>query len=198
MPYQFQNNEGKVYTEMIKSMMMDYVVNDMTQKQLCDKYKITPSTMTSIFHQHKFREKKASYQDKVLQKSLDKMATRQSSVLNKLTLILERQVNRLEKQQLEDPTKLISPERMKEILNAFNLISKEYRLDNGKPTDNNVTTIKVDMGSTPIISENHIVNADIVEVEPTPVQNLPTPEEVKVVVETQNETEDDPIFGSID
>jgi hypothetical protein len=194
----FQNNDRKIYAEMIKSMMLDFVVNDLTPKQLSEKYNMARGTMDSIIHHHKFREKRVQYHEKVLQKSIDKLADRQSSILNKLTNVLQRQVDRIEKQQKEDPNKLIDPNRMKEILTAFALISKEYRLDNGKATENQVHTVRVEMGSVPIVSENHLLNneEDIVEAETVEPKEK---EEIKVVIETKEEVEeDDHFFGSLD
>lgn len=195
-----QDRDEKLYTQIIKSMMVDYVVNDFTQTKLREKYNLTQKVMESIFQRHKFREKRLQYQEKVLQKSVDKLATRHSFILSRISNILWHQVERLEKNLRDDPDRLLDSSRMKEVLTAFALLSKEHRLDNGESTDNQTHVIKVEFGSAvPIISDNnmqHESKPDFVEAE---AANVPTPEEVKVVVEEgASIDDDDEIFGSLD
>ena len=192
----------QLYSEMVKMMMMDFVVNDFSTTDLVEKYNLSIKAVLTIINQHDFKGKRASYHDKLLTKSIDKLATRQATIYSRITGILERQVERIEQLQRKNPEKLIDSNRMKEVLAAFALVAKEYRLDSDKPTDNSNITIKVDMGSTPVISENHIINAgkpDIV-VEPQPEKISPPEEQVQVVVETAEkpkDKEDDFVFGSL-
>lgn len=195
-------DKSSPYMAMVKNMMVDFVVHDMSVQKLMDKYHLTSHTVYEVIRVFKFREKKVRYQDRVLEKSLKKLATRQSTVLLKATMILQRQVDRIEKQQLRNPDKLIDPVRMKEVLAAFALLSKEYRLDNGQATDNQNISIRVEMGSNmPMVSENHLQHEEtktfeVVEEKKPDLDTFveASPEDTEVELEDG----DNSIFGGLD
>jgi predicted transcriptional regulator len=195
-------DKSSPYMAMVKNMMVDFVVHDMSVPKLQEKYHLTGHTVYEVIRVFKFREKKVRYQDRVLEKSLKKLATRQSTVLLKATMILQRQVDRIEKQQLRNPDKLIDPVRMKEVLAAFALLSKEYRLDNGQATDNQNISIRVEMGSNmPLVSENHLQHQqdNVIEVKEEKKPDLDTfveatPEDIEVELDDG----DNSMFGGID
>lgn len=203
---ELNKKESSAYSTMISNMLVDFVVHDMTIANMCTKYHLTSGMVYEIIRTFKFREKKVRYHDRVLEKSLKKLSTRQSAVLLKATMILERQVNRIEKEQLRNPDRLIDPNRMKEVLGAFALLSKEYRLDNGQATDNQNISIKVEMGSNvPIVSENHLqpeepktfdVNEEDIQIKDEDVEIKK--EEPKIEEKEIEDELDNSMFGGLD
>lgn len=201
----FNLSDRKLYADVIKSMMIDYVVNDFTIHKLMEKYNLAQGTVSSITHQHKFKEKRLQYQEKLLNKSLDRLASRQAGIYSKITTILQRQVDRIDSLQKKDPTRIMDSARMKEILTAFTLLSKEYRLDNDKSTDNHNITIKVEMGSdVPVISENHIINKQPETFDMSPSdEEIPEAElaEIKAVTDKEEPKQEEDLndipFGSV-
>jgi hypothetical protein len=197
-----QDRDHKLYTEYIKKMLIDYVTNDFTPKQLSEKYKLTSQAVGTIIEKHKFREKRLQYQEKVLQKSVDKLATRHAFILSRITNILWKQVERLEKNMRDDPDRLLDSNRMKEVLTAFAILSKEHRLDTGQSTENQTHVVKVEFGSSvPIISDNHlqqemdqpnIVEAQVVD------KNLIEEQTKDIEEKSADISDDDLIFGSLD
>lgn len=199
---QHAHSDRKLYLDVVKSMMIDYVVNDLTFVKIAEKYNLSAGTVHKIAQQHQFKEKRIQYQDKLLNKSIDKLASRQAGIYSKITTILQRQVDRIDTLQKKDSTRIIDSARMKEILTAFSLLSKEYRLDNDKSTDNQNITIKVEMGSdVPIISENHIINEAPQTFDMTPSnEEIPEAElkEIESVIKTKEEVKAEPEEESTD
>ena len=79
----YQDRDHKLYTEYIKQMMIDYVVNDMSNKALQDKYKLTSQAVNTIIDKHKFREKRLQYQEKVLQNITQRLEKIENSISSK-------------------------------------------------------------------------------------------------------------------
>lgn len=206
----------KVPAEFVKSMMIDFVVHDMNSTQLMQKYNLTQQLCIAVIREYKFREKRMTYKNKLLDKALDRLAYRQANILNAVTLILEKQVKRLMKQQAHDPDKLIDSNRMKELIATYAIVTKEHRLNNDQATDNTSLSISVTMGSDiPIVTDNHLgtyeaegkpIQEAPAELNPIDQGKVPTKEEIEVIVEASSqdteESGDDDVsndmFGSLD
>lgn len=200
------NKEDELfYNQLIAEMFHDYSTQDFTYAMLVEKYHISHGTVHNIFKKHSFVKKKFAFQEGLLNESVKNLSSRHAKMLSRLTTIMEKQVERLQLMQRRDKTRILDSSRMKEVLTAFALISKEHRLDNDKPTDNQVMTIKVDMGpGVPLITENHIINAKPTDIEvdvtthedQTIIESSAVKEAIEVIVDNQDE--DDIVFGSID
>lgn len=148
------NPRGAARTEWIQKIAIDYVVHEMTAPQICEKYNISSPLFYKIALENNFAKRRKQYKEKMVDKAMKSLSTRQNSILTKATLILQRQVERLELWQRNNPGQLIDNKRMQELIGMYSLLTKEYRLDNNKATENQNITINVSMPDIPIITEN--------------------------------------------
>ena len=148
------------YAKLIHKMMIDYVVHNLSQEKLSEKYQMTNYAVGDIIHTYKFKQKKAKFHDDILKRGLEKLVIRQAYVFQMANVILEKQLRAIRKYQYDNPDKMLDSNRMKEVLAAISILAKEHRLDMGQPTENTNITIKVDIPDIPIVTENHIINAE--------------------------------------
>lgn len=153
------------YTSLINKMVVDFIVNEFDSKKLSEKYNIDLYAVKKIIKDHKFEKRKSEYQEKLFAVVLSKTQKRQAATIANVTKIINTQVNRILKKQETEPDYMVSGNQMKDLIAVLAILSKEYRLDHGQSTDNQVHKVVVEMpNNVPIISENHL-NKNVIEVE---------------------------------
>jgi hypothetical protein len=187
------------------SIISEYITSDRSLAELAGMFNVSEGFMEKLSSEEKLVEKRLKFQNKVIDRKVARLATTHVRTLAKVSDVIDTQMNRIMDTQRKDDKKVLEPNRMKEVLTTFALLSKENRLNTDQPTDNSNITIKVEMGgNVPIISENHIINKkpDDVEVESNVIEEQPqmetsaVKEAVEVIVEGQDE--DDFVFGSLE
>lgn len=191
------------YSSLVNKMVVDFVVNDLDSKKLSEKYHIDVFSVKKIIRDHKFEKRKDEYQEKLFSIVLKKTQRRQAATIANVTKIINTQINRILKKQEAEPDYIVSGNQMKDLIAVLAILSKEYRLDHGQSTDNQVHKVVVEMpNNVPIISENHL-KKDVVEVETVKEIIEEVKEEIKTEpkeekVETKTEpTSNSDFFGPI-
>lgn len=144
------------FSKMVREMLVDYVTNDFTPIILAEKYHISQPLVRKISNKFKFEQRKKDYDRKLLETVLLKAQKQQTALIVKITSAINTQVNRIIKQQEEDPKFIIPNSQFKELIASLTIFSKEYRLDNDKVTESLGFNVKVEFPvGVPVITENH-------------------------------------------
>ncbi len=188
------NNGKNFYTELVKSMLVDYVVNDLSVQQLSDKYHITIEIARKIYKGYSFQKRKEDYQNKLYDAVLKKVAKSQTGLIAKITEAITIQVNRILLLQAKDPTYMISNNNMKDLLSSLTIFTREFKDSTNPANDKRVVNINVEMPNyIPIVTDNNKTIVDINNEEPINVEpeiKEQSKEEIKVEIP---ESED--LFG---
>lgn len=149
----------------VKVMLLDYVVNNMTLQDIATKNNYPFSLVKKIATKFSFYTKKKEYEDKLLKTVLNKTQKKQAQLIATITEAISIQVRRIVKKQMEDENYIISNNNMKDLLSSLTIFSKEHRLDNDKPTDNNAVQVLVSFANdVPIVTENHLNKNNVIDV----------------------------------
>lgn len=144
------------FAKMVRSMLIDYVTNDLSFTLLAEKYHITTSLAKRIAIRFKFENRKKEYNKKLLDTVLGKAQKKQAEIIAKITLAVNEQVNRIIKKQASDPEYIISNNNMKDLIASLTIFNKEYRLDNNKMTESLGFNVRVEFPAhVPVITDNN-------------------------------------------
>lgn len=146
----------KLYSAKVEAVAIEYIVNGGTIESIVKKYNTTYQTVKKIIKELKLDEKREKYQKKVLFKSLERCAVKQSEIVAKSTDILNIHIKKLHKRQsLMKGDKTLSTNDIRDVMAILAIVSKENRLDNDKATEI-VSGVKVSMPDSffPILNKN--------------------------------------------
>lgn len=190
-----ENNGKNFYTDMVKAMLVDYVVNDLSVVQLSEKYHVAIDVAKKIYKSYQFQRRKEEYQNKLYDAVLKKVAKSQTGLIAKITEAITIQVNRILMLQAKDPTYMISNNNMKDLLSSLTIFTKEFRDTSTATGNSRIVQINVEMPKhIPIVTENKTV-VDITPSEEVILEPIPEPknETITDVLVENNEAPD--LFG---
>lgn len=185
-----KDNFDELTRKKIEEIALDFIVNEKNKSQIISEYNISEGIYYNIVQRMNLIKKRESYRKKVLSKALDRCSTYQSKIIYKATEILHSHVDKLSQKAKQSEHALLSSAEIRDVMAILQIISKENRLDNDKPTDRTIREVKVELpeGFSSIIKKPEV----IVEAEFKDIQEENNEkEEEEVIVEV-----DDDIMGS--
>ena len=161
--------------KMVEEIALDFIVTDMPISDIKKKYNISDALFSTICNRMALHKKRDSYRNKVLAKSLERCSTYQSKIIYKATEILNTHIEKLSVRQRQQKDQILSSSEIRDVMSILQIVSKEHKLDNDKPTDKIIKEVRVlfPEGFVPITSKpDVIVEATEVKVEEEPVEEI--------------------------
>lgn len=177
--------------DIINNVALDFIVNEKDKKQIALENNLSENTMNVLIQRLNLSKKRDKYREKVLDKSLERCSTYQSKIIYKATEILHNHVETLSQKTREQGKVMLSSAEIRDVMAILQIISKEHRLDNDKPTDRTIKEVRVSFpeGYTPITQKPDV----IVEAEFKDIKEEPKEEKVEVVVEIDDDILESPL-----
>lgn len=189
-----QKNPNELGEEMLRQFSIDYITKDIPDVKLMEKYNISKCALYVIVNRMDLARKKLAYRDKVLEKALNKLATKQSSTLVKTMDIMLDHIGGIQRIQREGDSPVLPSKIIEDVMKIHEIMLKEKRLNEEKPTENIGLRVTVEMPNIPVIGSTVIEDAEYKEVRPpAPLAEAPQIEppkqepqqKVNVVVEDE-------------
>ena len=145
---------GDINNDLIRQICVDYIVHELPSEQLCTKYQITRLALYHITARMSLPKRREKYRRLVLDKAIRKFSHKQSVLLTKSLQIILKHVEAVECIQKESENGFLSEKTLNGVMKAFEIMTKEQRLDKGESTENLGVKVTVVMDqSVPIIGE---------------------------------------------
>lgn len=156
---------GDLTPEIVRSICIDFIVNERSSVEIQRKFNISESAFYAIRDRLDLIKRRDKYRTKVLDKALSKLANKQSVMLVKAVKILSKHMEKIDGFQKISGDMPLPSKLVQDVMNIYSIFQKEKRLDEDKPTDNLGVNVKVQFDdSIPILGETVYEEAQIVEI----------------------------------
>lgn len=185
-------------TDLIHEICVDFIVNSKTAKELAESYNMGLSSARNIINKFDLLQKQEDYKEHVLQKSVKKCADYHANIIYKSTNILNNHITQMSEKQEKQGEQMLSSADLRDVMSILSLISKEYRLDNDKPTDRSVNSVQLEFaGGYQGIDQRDIIDSESTQVKTTeeskdnPQESISDPQENQSQQKKEQESEDE-------
>lgn len=150
--------------EEINLIVIDYVYKGMTKKEICTKHHITSRVFSKLYRDYKLGERKEDFNNKVLDKNLDKLAaTAAKGLTDGISAITHRieQITNKEKSQEADGLMLsssLATERLKNTMALFEITKHREKQDSDNKSIPKTVTVEFGAGRNPKEADKEIEN----------------------------------------
>jgi hypothetical protein len=180
---------GDLNQDTIRKICIDFIVNEIPPKDIQLKYNITEGCFYHIRDRMKLVAKREKYRRVSLDKALNKLSTQRSKTIVKAMDLMLSHIEGVSRMQSISDTKVLPKDVTDGIIKIFDMLNKDKRLDDDKPTDNVGIRVKVEMPSIPVIGEQ-MVQSEVVQ---PPIEG----QQQKKTIETDVKV-DDSVVGVLD
>lgn len=132
-----------ITSKRLEEIALDYIVNSRKQSELQSKFNLSKHLVSSIIKEMKLVDKRKRYQEKLLEKSLERCSTYQSKIIVKATEIINGHIQKLSDEQKKENAPKLSSSEIRDVMAILQIVSKENRLDNDQPTEKMVKEVKI-------------------------------------------------------
>lgn len=141
---------GELPKGALRKITYDYIVHDMGRGEITVKYNISDYSYHVIVRRCDLVKKREQYRKMVLQKSLEKLADKQSQAICDSVEVMLSHVGSVKEIQRSG---ILPSEIINDVMKIYTVMTKEKRLDEDRPTSNLGITVKVIMPEMPHLGQ---------------------------------------------